>query len=167
MNSRKGKKNIISPGYGMPDYYNYYKNKYKSDISKNLYRKIICEFNSEIAKAIILNNFDFEIPYRLGKLSLRKFKPLLKISNNKLINHNPPDFKKTKELWEKDPEARKKKILIRFLNKHTNGYLFEIKYYNYKANFKNKSAYTFTVVRSVTKFISYASHNYNLEALIR
>lgn len=167
-NSRKGKKNKVRPGYGINDYYNFFKKKSKHDIPKDKFRKILKEFNEAMIKEIVLENYEFKLPYRLGTLGLRKFKPKLQLDkDNKLINHNPPDFKKTRELWEKDPIAREKKILVRHLNKHTNGYIFEIRYFTKNALFKNKTSYKFTPVRKVNQFINKATRNYNIDALIR
>lgn len=169
-NSRKGKKNKIRPGYGINDYYKHYIKEFgsisKYNLEKSIFRDILTDFHSLIVHEIVFNNYEFTLPQRMGTIFMRKFKPTLKIQDGTLINHNPPDWKKTKELWDKDPEAREKKILVRHLNKHTRGYIFLIKYSTSKANFKNKSVYTFTPVRQVDQLITKATKEYNIDTFI-
>jgi hypothetical protein len=169
-NSRKGRKNKIKPGYGIADYYNYYTKEYSSlqkyNIDKSLYRKIVKDFNTLIINEIVVNNYEFNLPNKLGKIFLRKFKPTLKIQNNVLVNHNPPDFKKTRELWDKDPEAKEKKILVRHLNKHTKGFIFVVKYSTGKANYKNKSVYDFSIIREVKQLINKATRDYDIDTFL-
>lgn len=169
-NSRKGKKNKIRPGFGLPDYFKFYKKSYpentKYDINRIEFRNICHDYNVAIGEKIVMKNFEFKLPYRLGVIFMRKFKPKLKIKNNVLINHNPPDFKKTAALWERDPEAKKNKILVRYLNKHTKGYIFVLKYNVSSANYKNKGVYTFTPVKSIKQMINTATKEYNIDAYI-
>lgn len=171
-NSRKGIKNKITNSYGILDYYKYYNKNYVSNsnsnyyVDKNTYSNILSDFHEELSNEIIFNNFEFKLPFRLGVLCLRKFKPKLKIVNNKLINHNPPDFKATKELWEKDEEARENKVLVRHLNKHSNGFIFIMKLYKATSNFKNKSLFSFESTRFIKKKIKKAVTEYNVDALL-
>jgi hypothetical protein len=103
-----------------------------------------------IQEEVISNRFDFDIPYDLGMLGIRKFKPKLGLdSNGKLINKLPVNPRATIELWNSNPEAKEKKVLVRYTNKHTNGYVFTIHYFKkYKAKFKNKTLYSFETVRN-------------------
>lgn len=169
-NSRKNKKNKIRPGFGLPDYFNFYKKEYhkntKYNVTRSEFRNICNDYNAAIGEKIVMKNFEFKLPYRLGVISMRKFKPRLKMHNNILTNHYPPDFKKTAELWERDPEAKKKKILVRHLNKHTKGYIFVLKYNVSSANYKNKGVYTFTPIRNIKQLINIATKEYNIDAYI-
>lgn len=165
-NSRKGSKNRIGPKYGINDYYNHYKlNCNKHD--KNTYKNIINSFFEILSKKIIHDNFEFKLPKRLGVIQLRKFKPTVKLKDGKIVkNFNPIDFKKTKDLWNRDEQAKKDKILVRHLNKHTKGFIFRIKYYYTSANYKNKKIYTFTAIRRIKKLITKATHENNIDAYL-
>jgi len=162
-NSRKGSSNRIKIHYGIGDYYDYYIKQFSVKgvdnesnpfvVDKNLYKKVIEAYHKEVKRLIIEEGYDFKIPYELGMLGLRKFKPTVKLdSKGNLINRLPVDLKSTMDLWKKDDNARENKVLVRFTNKHTNGYVFTVHYFKkYKARFKNKTLYSFETVRSFKK----------------
>ena len=158
-NSRKGVKNKVKIDYGLADYYDHYLNEHYDDavddninpyiITSQQYSKIVSEFNDMIRESILEDRYDFKLPYNMGMIAIRKFKPELKLDKEgKLINKLPVNARATRELWDSNPEAKEKKIFVRYMNKHSNGYTFVIHYYKkYKAKYKNKSVYKFTPVR--------------------
>lgn len=152
MNKRSSKK--IPAHYGMPDYYKFFSEQYPDiKIAKSKFNKIISEFNLIIGDFLI-ENLSYDLPYRLGKLEILKVlrKPYLD-SNGKLVNNLPINWKATNELWEKNSEAKDKKILIRYNNTKTGGYVFSIKYNKKPAIYKNKSVYFFKPVRHLSRGI--------------
>ena len=177
-NSRKGIRNKIKIHYGMKDYYNHYISSYKVNdindednpyiISSQTYNNIITDFNSGIVDLILEEQYDFKIPFRLGMIGIRKFKPRLGIDDNgKLINKLPVNPRATRELWDSDPEAKKNKVYIRYTNKHSDGYVFTIHYFKkYKAKYKNKSVYKFEPVRSFTNNLAKKAKKGMLDAYL-
>lgn len=145
-NRGKGKYNS---DVGMEDFYRYYKNNFvpkrgsSYDIDGSTYRSIISDFNMKIIEKIVKESFDFHIPCRLGILGVRKYKKKPFKYGDKYVKNLPIDWKSTKELWEKNEEARKNKKLVRYLNKDKGGYIYKIFYFKGTANYKNKSAYKF------------------------
>lgn len=155
MISRKGKKNKITIDYGIADYYKYYKKKYKSEISSAKYNTIVSEFNQAIANLITDEQFEFNIPFNLGILCVRKTKPKLQVNENgTVINKLPINPVETAKLWASNPEAKERKIYVRYTNKHSNGYMFSLYFVKGKARFKNKQAYTLTCKRSLKRRLS-------------
>jgi len=158
-NSRKGSKNKIKVHYGMKDYYRFFISNFKNNdiadddnpylVDSNTFSKIISEANQMVREEILEERYDFKFPYNLGMLGIRKFKPKLGLDDNgKLVNRLPVNPRATRELWDRDEEAKKKKVLVRYTNKHSNGYVFSVHYFKkYKAKFKNKTLYKFEVVR--------------------
>lgn len=137
----------------MKDYYNSYI-KSNPKISKSLYNNIITDFNEGIRNEIINNGLTYQFPYTNFQLLIKKHKRKPKIVNGKLINSIPINWKATNELWEKDSEAKEKKILIRFTNYHTFGYVFRILFKKYNSNIKNKSLYKFKNNRKLQRELS-------------
>jgi len=138
----------IKTHYGMSDYYKSFKNDNPNlDISKELYNKIICDFNKSIIDLIIEQNVDYKIPHLGSTLCIRKIKRTVKIVNGKVVNTNPIDWVTTNKVWNEDPEAREKKLLIRFLNHHTSGYFFKIYFKKYDSYYLNKKWYAFKASR--------------------
>lgn len=172
-NSRKGKPNKVRGINGIKEYYKFYLKNYvpnkesKYYLKQTKFKKILQDFNNMMLEEIVLNNYEFKLPFRMGKLCLRKLKPKKEIDkNNKLINKNPVDVKSTMELWNKDKEAKDKKVLIRFTNKHSNGFIFFIRYDKSTANYKNKTVYHMKFHRKVKLFINKASKEYNIDAFL-
>ena len=180
MHHNKGKqKEKIEVNVGMEDFYKFYclstfKEKVgnkttvhhssKFNITRTLYGKIIEFFHCNITDEIMLENFEYKMPARLGTINIRKKKPKLRFDQNgKLINTMPVDWKATKDLWEEDPECKEQKKLVRHLNEHTNGY---VPFWNYSvstATFKNKSVYKFKPTRTIKRELSRILKDPNLK----
>jgi hypothetical protein len=155
MISRKGIKNKINIDFGISDYFKFYKKKYKSAISSQKYNKIISEYNTLVSELITDEQFEFNIPFQLGTLCVRKIKPKLYLGENgTVINKLPINPIETFKLWESNPEAKARKIYVRYMNKHSNGYMFSLYYVKGKAKFKNKQAYTISCKRSMKRRLS-------------
>jgi len=165
-NKGKGKEKV-KVDIGMADFYKYYcnttfKEKIKNkivvhhnsvyNVKRSLYGEIIEFFHSRITDEIMLDNFEFKLPARLGILSIKKRKPKLRLDEDgKVINTMPVDWKATKELWEEDPESKESKKLVRHLNEHTNGFINKWCYDTYTATFKNKTVYKFRPTRTLKR----------------
>ena len=123
-------------------------------VSRKEYIDILTSINSQIAEEIISNNFYFNMPHRMGGLEVIKKKPSVKVDDEgKVINNLPIDWGATNKLWENDPIAKKKKKLIRHLNKHSNGYVFMTKYRKLNTNYPNKRVYNFRVSKTFRRLI--------------
>lgn len=139
--------------YGIPDYYKRYIQD-NPKISKTLYNNIISDYNEGIRDLIINEGLTYQFPYTNFQLFIKKHKRKPRIVNGKLINSIPINWKATNELWEKDEEAREKKILIRFTNYHTFGYVFRILFKKFNSNVKNRSLYKFKNNRKLQRELS-------------
>lgn len=118
-------------------------------LTRSNYCAILSDFNKAIIGEIIYDNFEFILPARLGTLSIVKIKPTVRVDKKtgKIGYSLPINWKATKELWADDIEAKEKKILVRHLNEHTNGYLCKWRYSKHKATYRWKSAYSFLMCR--------------------
>lgn len=86
-------------------------------------------------------------PAKMGQLEIRKIPAGAFMKDGKLHIHYPVDWDSTLKLWFKDEEARKNKTLVRI----ETPYLYKIKYYKRKANYKNKFYYDFEVNKKIKK----------------
>lgn len=125
------------------------------NVSRGTYGEVLDYIHTRITDEIMLDNFEYKLPARMGVICIRKKKPKFTYDEyGNLINNMPIDWKATKELWEEDPESKEQKKLVRHLNEHTNGYVpfwhFEIK----SATFKFKSAYKFKATRTLNRELS-------------
>lgn len=106
-------------------------------------------FNLKIRELILKESFDFNMPYRMGMLGIRKKKLTPWIDKEgKLVNPLPIDWKATNALWDADPIAKQQKKLVRHYNKHTKGYVAKWYYTTRHATYKWKLAYRFIPCRT-------------------
>lgn len=123
----------------MSEYYEYYKKKYGAEVGKSKFNKVVSEFNKGIVNLILEENISYQLPYLNFILEIRKDKRKPRIENGILINPTPVDWKKTKALWERDAEAKEKKLLVRYNNSHSSGYVFRLYLKKFNSFVKNKT----------------------------
>lgn len=162
MTTRNSKK--IPVEFGMTDYYKFYTKNYPFKVSKKVYNNVISDLHKFIAEEVVDKADDFMLPHRMGYISIVKIKKGVKLlPNDVVINNSPPDWKATNDLWEKDPEAAEKKIIIRYKNMHTNGYVYSIKHTKYNATFKNKKVSSFKATRDFNRSLAKRINDYTKE----
>ena len=139
----------------MKDYYNFYNEKYnKHDIDRVTFNKIITDFNKELRSLIINDSLSYRLPYIYFEIMLRKKERKPRIVNGKLINNIPVDWQATNKLWNSDEEAKEKKLLVRYNNSHTSGYIFRIYCKKFKSKVKNRSLFKFQANREFKRQLS-------------
>jgi hypothetical protein len=150
----------IKADYKVKDLYEFYISKIDKksiyNVKKTVYNNILKDFLETLyQQKIVLNNYEFTIPCRLGTLRIKQFKRRYKIDeNNKLISKLACNYKATKELWARNPEAKKKKKLIFHENRHSDGYEFRCHWSKKKSNTPCKSFYQFIPCRTNKRFIN-------------
>lgn len=150
--NKRGEGNIRAH-YGMTDYYRYFIKEYNLNISTKVYNNIIADFNEAIMNLIIEENLDYRLPHVGSTLSVRKIKRSPKIINGKLHNPTPINWVATNKLWAEDEEAKDKKLLVRYNNSHTSGYVYRIYFKKYDLYYKNKKIYNFKVARDFSRML--------------
>lgn len=148
------KNDRLSTDYGMKDYYSFYTKKYNPNISRKKYNDVISDFNEEVIDMILNEGFEYLIPYIYITLCVRKDKRAPRIINGKLYNNTPVDPVKTKQLWDSDPDAKERKLLVRFNNSHTSGYVFRIYAKKFSRTYKNKKYYKFRPARNFKRLLA-------------
>lgn len=127
---------------------------------------IIGEYQKLLADDIS-NGQPVKLANGLGSFQLSKIKRGVSVNDNgEVINNMPIDMIRTFEFWKEHPEFKGKKY-IRFVNDHTNGYLFCLNFRLKSATFKLKSFYTFRKSRVLTKALSDNIKNGKVDAIIK
>lgn len=109
-------------------------------VTEKEFYAIIRGINNLIAEEIAKGE-TIVFPEKMGKLELRKYQVGAYIKDGKLKVTYPIDWYATNKLWEKDEEARKNKTLLR----HSNQWVYHVKYLITGATFENKTFYLFTL----------------------
>lgn len=91
----------------------------------------------------------------LGNLMLNKFLPKVELGEDGKIKKNNlmVNYHATRQLWDKHPELKHKKY-VRFLNEHSEGYVYSLYFQASKATNKFKSIYNFKFNATLKKKLS-------------
>lgn len=135
------RKHTIKNCLGMIDAYKYYTKSNKPSIhtvNESIYRKIIDNVNLKMIDSLFETG-ELRLPLQMGFLRIykRTSKPVIK--NGELEYHAPINWNKTLELWEKDPESKIAKTLV----KREPGDIYSIRYRHRYCKFKNKEYFMF------------------------
>ena len=155
----------IHSSYGANDYFTYY-TKHGGLLDRHQFGCILKDLNLSIADKV-LEGYSFKMPSRMGVLAVTKKKEFVNFKEGKAVTNRPIDFKATMAMWEEYPETKEDKQLVRYLNKHTNGYIYKVAYNRAYATFKNKSVYSCQINRYVKrKLAKNIFAGFELEALV-
>ena len=150
---KKGGKAKVRNSWGVYDAYKLLRKNGWEGIGKPVTEKdfyaIIRGINLMLADNIV-NGISIKFPHQMGSLILRKGHKGVSIVDGKIKNTYPIDWHNTLLLWDKDEEAKKKKILLR----HENEWVYYIWYDSWKAKFENKSFYHFDVNTFIKRKLS-------------
>jgi hypothetical protein len=144
----------INSHFGVRDYYKYYKKNVENPVEYSKYVKVISELNELVIDDILNKSQDYILPVLGLTLTIRKDERKPQIKNGKLYNNRPPDWQKTNALWDIDPEAKAKKVLVRHINSHTSGFVYRIFCHKFNSSLKNKYFYKFKPSRNFQRSLS-------------
>ena len=102
-------------------------------VEYSVYKNICIDFNKMICKYILEEAGEFELPYRMGTLRIKKTK--MDYSNK---NYMRPDWKRTKELGR----------TVYHLNDHTGGFRYRWAWDKSSIRTVGKKLYSFTATRT-------------------
>lgn len=153
--------------YGIRDAYKFYRKKYNSEntINSSEFSAICKNFNKKVSNLIMYENFSFLLPFRLGRIRIRKYKPKTYIQKDGTLDKSRlrPDWQATNKLWFNNPQAKKEKKLVFHLNNHTDGFQHRWFWEKLTSNVKNNSAYSFIPSRNNKRTLASVLKNEELE----
>jgi len=139
----RGKNTIQNPFTFKEMYCDYIKDKEKNSpyyISYKTYVKICSKYFKKIMEHVILKGDEFKMPFKLGKIAVKKKKMDLSKESTVL----PIDWKNTLKYGK----------IINHLNEHSSGYKYRFHWNKQKAIFINKTFYRFVPTRSNKRFLT-------------
>lgn len=113
-------------------------------ITEHQFYTIIRGVNNVLADNLLKGN-DIVFPNKMGRLEVRKFKPIIRFDNNKLTVRLPIDWDRTLKLWLEDEEAYKERTLVKMEEKE----IFKVCYNKTRADFPNKGFYQLQINRDL------------------
>lgn len=139
----------IHSDFGSGDFYHYYKDN-GGELPRSSFGRILKNINLGLAEKI-LDGYSFKMPFRMGIISVTRKKEFIGYKDGKAVTNRPIDYKSTIEMWNANPGAKEQGKLVRFLNKHTNGWIYKIAYNKVYANYKNKSVFSLQINRKIKR----------------
>lgn len=159
-NSRNHK---IKNSYGIYDGFKFYRRNKPKDskyvITESQYFAITRKVNNYLVE-LLAKGEDITLPFRLGRLEIRKYEPKITWDGKKVKSNLPIDWNKTLRLWYEDSESFKNKTLIKVEEKE----IYKIYYNKNLANYTNKSFYQFNFNRELKKKLKYNIKEGDIEA---
>jgi hypothetical protein len=125
----------------------------KRNIPYKEYRKIVVDFFEFLIDNLIEGHL-VHFPLALGNIQICGIKQKILKDENGNIKNLPPDWKETIKLWNEDPEAKKKKIIVRYFNIHTDGITYRATWFRAKVSGRWKDLYAFRFSKKQRKRIS-------------
>lgn len=125
--------------------YDLYKESVEEPVSKQTYVTLNRLFMKYMS-AVLLETGEVALPERLGKITVQGTKAKFRIENEQ-IKGLPPDWQATKELWERNPEAKAQKRILFHFNEDTGGVRFKFLWNKTKVVTPNKRLYQIRLAR--------------------
>lgn len=98
------------------------------------------------------------LPSRMGYLRINGRKPEVRIEKdekgNDIVKGLPPDWVKTKALWDRDPEAKRLRKRVFHLNTHTDGVVYKWVWSKRNVLVENKILYSLQMTRANKRLIN-------------
>ena len=155
----------VKNSYGVYDGFKYYRKnrpkEHKYVLTESQYFSIIRRVNELLGEALI-NGEDVTLPYRLGRLEIRKYEARITTDGKKVRTNLPIDWDRTLKLWYEDKESYKNKTLIKAEEKE----IYKIYYNRNVAEYKNKSFYTFSLNRNLKRKLKQNIKDRKIDAFI-
>ncbi len=123
-----------------------YKETSKKPVKEKVYKDITTDYHRYILEKVI-HGEKIGLPNRCGHLSIKGRKQTAKIDEKGNITGLPPHYTKTKELWERNPEAKKAKQLVYCTNEHSNQIVYSFVWQKKDITAKYKEMYNLRVSR--------------------
>lgn len=134
------------------DSYKKYKDESNNPVEIETYVKVVNAFMKFLAKKL-LETGEIILPERLGRVFVRGRKSNFTVEDGR-IKGLAPDWKKTKELWEKDKEASENKTLVYHFNEETDGIRYKFIWGKERVLVTNKTLYDLRMTRSNKRDLS-------------
>lgn len=138
--------------------------KSEANVSRITYSTIIKDFNTSLVKAMMLHSFEFIMPYKLGRVRIRRIENKLRLDDNGEIDTTKlsPDWDECWKLWfELYPEKTRKEItdmrgkkMVYHLNKHTDFNSFTLFWSKIGANIKHNRIYSLIFTYTNRRFLA-------------
>lgn len=155
---------MLKQDYGIRETYKDYKKEKSNPVSLQTYCKIVNLFMLFIFKKVF-EGYEVTLPCRMGSILVRGTKVKNVINEEGKINL-APNWKKTKELRDRDPKAAEQRKIVYCMNEHTGGVIYQLHWKKFNVPIINKHIISFRATRKNKRHLHYLITKENKEYLI-
>ena len=150
--TNKKRKHRNKLDFNCQDYHeNYISVTHDTTLTRALHTKVLKTFASVVMEKIVLEMYRFTFPH-LGKFYMVKRKiKVEQTEDGKLNVKAPTNWKETKRVQKVTGDRRR---IVVYLNEHTNGYIYRMRWDKLGYNFVNKSFYTFVSTANLRHYMT-------------
>lgn len=134
------------------DSYKLYKEISEAPVEKRAYLDIGAGYRQFLMDKVFEGE-EVTLPAKTGTLAIIGTKKKIKL-NKDGIPMLPPNWRKTKELWDSNPEAKATRKLIFCTNEETSGVVYKLHWSKNRIPLENKKVYALRLVRKNKRAIS-------------
>lgn len=127
------------------DMYAQYHKDNKNDVSYNIFKTILNEFNSELKNCLLESSEGFKMPFGLGYVQIVKYKPKSYTKKSLSI-----DYKSSAQYGK----------IIYHLNEHSNGYKYRLYWSKIPQTFPDRYKYQLQLVRQNKRHLAQLIFNH-------
>lgn len=129
------------------DSYNTYKQKTVKPIGLKTYLELTAAYNKFLIDKV-MSGKEVTLPSRMGTLEITGKQQTISFDDEGKVQGVAPDWVKTKELWERSPQAKKEKKLVYHINTHTEGVRYKFFWSKRSVLVENKTLYSLRLTRT-------------------
>lgn len=127
--------------------YKLYKESVENPVDIKTYLVLAAEYNKFLINKV-LEGKEVTLPSRMGTLSILGKEQKIKFDEEGKVSGLAPDWVKTKQLWERSPEAKKNKKLLYHTNAHTENVRYKYLWSKKNVLVENKTLYSLRLTRT-------------------
>lgn len=127
--------------------YDMYKKNTSNPVSLQRYKQIIADYNKFMLNKVIQGD-EIRLPCKMGSLMIRGRKQTIRCSKEGRPLGLAPDWRNTKKLWESDPDAKKRKQLVYYMNDHTDNIRYKFYWSKNTVFLENKMLYSLRMTKA-------------------
>lgn len=144
--------------------YKTYKSECETPVDLILYCKIVNLFMKFIMNKVF-EGYEVVLPHRMGTILIKGTKIVNPRNKDGKMNYSP-NWKKTKELRDKDPVAKEQRKIVYCLNEHTGGVIYKLDWSKFTIPIINKTIYYFRGTRENKRKVNHMIVEKGMEYII-
>lgn len=127
--------------------YKLYKQSVENPIDIKTYLILAADYNKFLIDKV-LEGKEVTLPSRMGTLSILGKEQQIKFDEEGKVKGLAPDWVRTKELWELNPQAKAEKKLLYHMNSHTDNVRYKFLWSKKNVLVENKTLYSLRLTRT-------------------